>query len=62
MHALPPDFPHVPPDMRAGLTALVVIEPRLGTIEPAAGPLPWRTRPRGFPGLLQAIVAQQISN
>ncbi len=28
----------------------------------AAGPLPWRTRPRGFPGLLQAIVGQQISN
>jgi DNA-3-methyladenine glycosylase II len=27
-----------------------------------AGPLPWRTRPRGFPGLLQAITAQQISN
>ncbi len=28
----------------------------------AAGPLPWRTRPPGFPGLLQAIVAQQVSN
>ena len=27
-----------------------------------AGPLPWRTRPRGFAGLLQAIVGQQISN
>lgn len=27
-----------------------------------AGPLPVRLRPRGFPGLLQAIVGQQISN
>ncbi len=27
-----------------------------------AGPLPWRTRSPGFPGLLQAIVAQMISN
>jgi len=33
----------------------------LATVEHAAGPLPWRTRPRGFPGLLQAIVGQQIS-
>ena len=37
-------------------------DPDLAGIEAAAGPLPWRTRPRGFPGLLQAIVAQQISN
>lgn len=27
-----------------------------------AGPLPWRSRTPGFPGLLQAIVAQLISN
>ncbi|MFL5257395.1 MAG: DNA-3-methyladenine glycosylase family protein, partial [Rhodopila sp.] len=27
-----------------------------------AGPLPWRTRTPGFPGLLQAICAQMISN
>ena len=27
-----------------------------------AGPLPWRSRAPGFPGLLQAIVAQLISN
>lgn len=37
-------------------------DPRLGGIEAAAGPLPWRTRPRGFAGLLQAITAQMISN
>jgi DNA-3-methyladenine glycosylase II len=48
--------------MRARLRALVAADPRLAGIEAAAGPLPWRVRPRGFPGLLQAITAQQISN
>jgi DNA-3-methyladenine glycosylase II len=48
--------------MRAALDALVAADPRLAPIERAAGPLPWRTRPRGFAGLLQAITAQQISN
>ncbi|GAC1339587.1 MAG: DNA-3-methyladenine glycosylase [Acetobacteraceae bacterium] len=48
--------------MRAALDALIAADRRLARIEAAAGPLPWRTRPRGFPGLLQAIVAQQISN
>ena len=48
--------------MRARLRALVALDPRLAGIEAAAGPLPWRVRPRGFPGLLQAITAQQISN
>ena len=56
------DFPHPPPAMRAALDALVLHDPRLASIEAMAGPLPWRTRTRGFPGLLQAIVAQQISN
>ena len=55
-------FPHPPPPMRAALDALVLNDPRLARIERLAGPLPWRVRPRGFPGLLQAIVAQQISN
>ncbi len=54
-------FPHPPPAMRAALDALVQQDARLATIEPLAGPLPWRVRPSGFPGLLQAIVAQQIS-
>ena len=48
--------------MRACLQALVTADERLAPIEAAAGPLPWRVRPRGFPGLLQAITAQQISN
>ena len=55
-------FPHPPPAMRAALDALVRQDARLATIEPTAGPLPWRVRPAGFPGLLQAIVAQQISS
>lgn len=37
-------------------------DPRLAGIERAAGPLPWRTRLPGFPGLLRAICGQQISN
>ena len=52
----------LPERARTGLDALVIADPDLAGIEPAAGPLPWRTRPRGFPGLLQAIMAQQISN
>lgn len=37
-------------------------DPDMGAILERAGPLPWRTRAPGFPGLLQAIVAQLISN
>lgn len=48
--------------MRARLDAVVTLDPRLAGIERAAGPLPWRVRPRGFAGLLQAITGQQISN
>ncbi len=48
--------------MRAALDALVRHDPRLAVIEPTCGPLPWRVRPRGFPGLLQAVVAQVVSN
>ncbi len=55
-------FPHPPPPMRAALDALVAHDPRLAAIETSHGPLPWRVRPRGFPGLLQAIVAQVVSN
>jgi DNA-3-methyladenine glycosylase II len=44
------------------LVALVRQDPRLAAIEPAAGPLPWRVRQPGFPGLLRAICGQQISN
>ena len=52
----------LPMAARAGLVRLVQIDPDLAAIEAAAGPLPWRTRPAGFPGLLQTIMGQQISN
>lgn len=55
-------FPHAPEPARAGLHALIALDPDLAVIEAQAGPLPWRRRPAGFPGLLQAIVGQQISN
>jgi DNA-3-methyladenine glycosylase II len=55
-------FPHPPPDARAALALLTARDPDLAGIEARAGPLPWRTRLTGFPGLLQAIMAQQISN
>jgi len=55
-------FPLPPPQARAGLTALAEADADLGRIEKVAGPLPWRRRAAGFPGLLQAIVGQQISN
>ena len=48
--------------MRAALDALVAQDPRLRLIEESAGPLPWRERATGFPGLLQIIVGQLISN
>ncbi len=52
----------VPHDARMGLDQLVLLDPDLAGIEAAAGPLPWRTRPPGFAGLLQTIMGQQISN
>jgi len=52
----------LPPWAAAGLVALTAQDPRLAGIEAAAGPLPWRVRQPGFPGLLRAICGQQISN
>ncbi|WP_424811979.1 DNA-3-methyladenine glycosylase family protein [Roseococcus sp. YIM B11640] len=45
-----------------GRAELFALEPRFAGIEEAAGPLPWRTRPRGFAGILRTICGQQISN
>lgn len=56
------NFPHPPPAARAALDLLTARDPDLAIIEQRAGVLPWRARPTGFPGLLQAIVGQQISN
>jgi DNA-3-methyladenine glycosylase II len=55
-------FPHPPPWALAGIATLEAQDPRFATIIPTAGPLPWRTRMPGFPGLLRAICGQQISN
>ena len=52
----------IPDQARAGIARLIILDPDFAGIEGAAGPLPWRTRSTGFPGLLQAIVGQQISN
>ena len=52
----------LPAHARATIGRLVELDPDLAGIEAAAGPMPWRTRTAGFPGLLQAIVGQQISN
>ena len=46
----------------AAIEALIRIDADFAGILERAGPLPWRTRTAGFPGLLQAIVAQMISN
>ncbi len=54
--------PPLPAAERAALRRLAVRVPAFAAIEAAAGPLPWRTREVGFPGLLAAIVGQQISN
>lgn len=56
------DVPCPPPAARAGLRWLAAADADLAAIEPRCGPLPWRRRPPGFPGLLQAIMGQQISN
>ncbi len=55
-------FPHPPASAQYALEALLRADPDFGLILDRAGPLPWRTRSPGFPGLLQAIVAQMISN
>ena len=57
-----PPSPLRPAWARAGIAALVAADPRFAGIEAAAGPLPWRVRQPGFPGLLRAICGQQISN
>lgn len=57
-----PDFPHPPPDALAAIDTLIRLDPAFAAITGRCGPLPWRRRDAGFPGLLQAIAAQMISN
>jgi DNA-3-methyladenine glycosylase II len=56
------DFPHPPPAALAAIDMLIGLDPDFARIVERAGPLPWRRRAPGFPSLLQAIVAQMISN
>ncbi len=58
----PVSFPHPPAAAQRALNTLIEADPDFAAILDRAGPLPWRTRTPGFPGLLQAIVAQLISN
>jgi DNA-3-methyladenine glycosylase II len=51
-----------PAEARLAIDRLGMIDPDLAKIEAAAGPLPWRSRPAGFVGLIQTIMGQQISN
>jgi DNA-3-methyladenine glycosylase II len=55
-------IPPPPPAAQRALDQLVIDDPDMARILAQAGPLPWRSRTPGFPGLLQAIVAQLISN
>jgi DNA-3-methyladenine glycosylase II len=55
-------FAHPPAEALAAIGTLIGIDPDFAAILERAGPLPWRRRSPGFPGLLQAIVAQMISN
>lgn len=54
--------PPLPPWAENGLLALEAAHADLARIRPVAGPLPWRQRDPGFPGLLRAICGQMISN
>lgn len=56
------DIPQPPSVALAAIDTLVRLDSDFAGILDRAGPLPWRRRSPGFPGLLQAIVAQMISN
>ena len=58
-HTPPPPF--LPAHARADIAALIAAHPIFSRIEPAAGPLVWRSRPPGLPGLLRTICGQSIS-
>lgn len=59
--------PHTPPPLllpehaRAEIAALAAAHAAFARIEPAAGPLVWRHRPPGLPGLLRTMCGQLIS-
>lgn len=53
--------PSPPAWARHGIAQLCAQDADFARVLGEAGPLPWRTRPQGFEGLLHAIIAQQIS-
>ena len=55
-------FPAPPPFAAGAIETLIGLDRDFAAILERAGPLPWRRRTAGFTGLLQAIVAQMISN
>lgn len=48
-------------DIAAGLATLAALDPRLGPVIAASGPVPLRLRERGFSGLAHIVVSQMIS-
>lgn len=62
MHPAPAASSPPPAWAEEGIAALGRADPDFARILPAAGPLPWRRRDPGFPGLLRAICGQMISN
>ncbi len=54
--------PPLPAHAQRSLKALTRADPDFRRVLRGAGALPWRVRPPGFAGLLNAIVGQQISN
>ncbi|WP_347544004.1 DNA-3-methyladenine glycosylase 2 family protein [Roseomonas sp. CAU 1739] len=58
----PAASPPLPDWARAGIAELAGLDPDFAGIEAAAGPMPWRSRHPGFPGLLRTICGQMISN
>lgn len=54
--------PPLPDWARAGIAELALLDADFAGIEAVAGPLPWRNRDPGFPGLLRTICGQMISN
>ncbi|WP_037081732.1 DNA-3-methyladenine glycosylase family protein [Neorhizobium vignae] len=48
-------------DIQAGLEALIALDPRLGPIVEASGPVPLRLNEPGFSGLASIVVSQMVS-
>lgn len=48
-------------DIKAGLTTLIALDPRLAVIADISGDLPLRRQAPGFNGLARIIIAQQVS-